>query len=129
MQDLHGDQPAGLMHVLGDLPVIGDVLRIVEPRGAGKDGAFAVGCHAAGHDQTHAALGPARIKPCGLGPVAPLLQPGMHGAHQNPALQGQVAKGQRGKKMRVEAPHGILLAQDGERLCRCHARPVPQEAA
>jgi hypothetical protein len=51
MQDLHRDLAARVMDGIGDDAVIGDVLIGEQARRTGKHAAFAVGGHAARHDQ------------------------------------------------------------------------------
>ena len=46
MQDLHGDPPARVMHAVGDLAVVGDVLIGVKSCRTWKNPAFGIGGHA-----------------------------------------------------------------------------------
>ena len=92
MEDLHRDAPARGMDGIGDAAVIGDVRGRKEPGGAGEDAAFGIGRHAAGDDETGAALCAGGVEGGDAGPVARLLEPGMHRAHEDAVRERHMAE-------------------------------------
>ncbi len=105
VQDLHGDPPAGGVHGVGHLPVVRHVLRREQARRAGQHRALGVGGHAAGDDQRDLARRALGVEGGDPAPVAVLLEPGVHRAHQHPVRQGDVAEIERREQVRVEC-HG-----------------------
>ncbi len=101
MQDLHRDPPAVLVHPIGDPPVIGDIRRSEEPRRPRQHPALGIGRHAPRHHQRHPAPRPLGIEFRHPVPVAQLLEPGMHRAHQHPVRQRDMTEIERREQMGV----------------------------
>ena len=96
MQDLHGDQPAGVMHPVCNTTMIGNIRGGKQPCRPRKHPALPVRRHAARHHQRDTTLRPLGVKGGDPVPVAGLLQPGMHRPHQHPVGQGDMAQIERG---------------------------------
>ena len=102
MQDLQGDEAAGLVDRAGDDAVRCQVGGVVEDLGVFLEPAFGVRGVAVGQDQRGFAAGPGRVElGDALGRPVEGFQPGMHGPHDDAVAQGHRADRQRLEQARV----------------------------